>query len=417
MKRWLVVLAACAQPAPRPAPVPSPAPPVVVAPPPDAPPGPTQEERLAAIQKAMNDLKNAAQRCWARVATERFDVEGSLEATIDIPPVPGRARADLANDTTHNAKLAACMKGVLETYGWAPPLHGQTIRLPFRWRAPDGQNVIERMLVDTAAQGKISVGVLLDENNDGNAAASMLEVGIEAGGSTGLRRAERTELWYFQSWKPDEFPELDVVVSGPKLPAVHVGAGDMLYVPAGAVRQISVTGGDKPDEGRARSSAGGGAEVNDKYHSALRAVVVIVPGGREGTARSGALPTPEATTGGKAPVVLHRNTAKRAGPALIYLDATIVKDTPLAASLIDFPKGMTVPEHVHAHETELLYTGSHFGDDTVVGELTVAGVTQQVTDHAVVQIPPNTRHAFTATLDSFALQIYTPAGPEQRFKK
>jgi len=401
VKRWLVALigfGACGHPVAKPQPVPSPAPPVVVSAPLDAPPGPTQEERLAAIQKAMNDLKGAAQTCWARVAAERFDIEGSLEASIDIPSVQGRARAEILSDTTHSPKLASCMYVVLETYSWAPPLYGQMIRLPFKWTAPDGQNVIDRNLVDSVTQGKISVAVLLDENNTGNAEASMLEVGIDAGGTTGMRRADRPELWYFQSWKPDEFPEMDVVVSGPKLPAVHVGAGDMLYVPAGAVRQISVTGGA------------------DKYHAGLRALVVMTPGGREGAARSGALPTPEATSGGKPPIVLHRNMAKRAGPALIYLDKTVVADTPMSAEILGLPANMPVAEHVHAHETELLYTTSIYGTEKILGTLTVAGVAQEVTDYSVVQIPPNTKHAYTARFDGYALQIYTPAGPEQRFK-
>ena len=176
MKRWLVALAACGHPVAKPLPPPA-APPVVTTVPPDAP-EPSQEERLAAIQKAMNDLKGAAQQCWARVATERFDTEGSLDASIDIP-ASGPARVELANDSTHSPKLAACMRDVLAAYAWAPPLHGQAIRLPFKWTAPDGQNVIDRRLVGAASQGKVSVAVLLDENNTGNAAASMFEVRSE----------------------------------------------------------------------------------------------------------------------------------------------------------------------------------------------------------------------------------------------
>jgi len=34
----------------------------------------------------------------------------------------------------------------------------------------------------------------------------------------------------------------------------------------------------------------------------------------------------------------------------------------------------------------------------------------------VIQIPPNTKHAFAASADFRAIQVYTPAGPEQRFK-
>jgi hypothetical protein len=40
-----------------------------------------------------------------------------------------------------------------------------------------------------------------------------------------------------------------------------------------------------------------------------------------------------------------------------------------------------------------------------------------VTPTSVIQIPPNTKHAFAATAAVRAVQVYTPAGPEQRFKK
>ena len=54
------------------------------------------------------------------------------------------------------------MTRVLDAYRWAPPLHGQTIRVPFKFRAPNGQNTIDRALVPWNGQGKLSVAVLLD---------------------------------------------------------------------------------------------------------------------------------------------------------------------------------------------------------------------------------------------------------------
>ena len=50
-----------------------------------------------------------------------------------------------------------------------------------------------------------------------------------------------------------------------------------------------------------------------------------------------------------------------------------------------------IAEHVHAKETELLYFMAGGG------QFTVNGVTLPVTETSVVQIPPNTKHAFTAT--------------------
>ena len=79
--------------------------------------------------------------------------------------------------------------------------------------------------------------------------------------------------------------------------------------------------------------------------------------------------------------------------------------------MLQLPGGAKVPEHVHATETELLYVlaGS--------GTMTIAGTSLPVIATSVIQIPPNTKHAFVAAEAVRAVQIYTPAGPEQRFKR
>lgn len=352
---------------------------------------PSEDERLAAIQKAMNELRGAAQECWAAAATERFDIEGEL--TFQIAITAGKAQATAVHDTARNAKLATCVTQLLAAYPWAPPLHGQTIQLPFKFRAPDGQNTIDRALVAWNGQGsgqaRVSVAVLLDENNTGNDAASMFELAIAAGASTGLRRADRAELWYFLGAGQVGFAG-----------ARHaVAAGDMMYAPKGAAREIAAAAED------------------------LHAVVVIVPGGREGAARGGALPTPETTsaatnapTGAAAgaarpvPVILPAAGAKTFGPATIVADAATIHDKTLAASLIALPANTKVAEHMHANETELWYMLAG------AGTLTVNGVDLPVAPTSVVQIPRNAKHAFAVTTDCRALQIFTPAGPEQRFK-
>jgi len=237
--------------------------------------------------------------------------------------------------------------------------------------------------VPWAGQGKLALATLIDENNSNNEAASIVEMAIAAGGTTGMRVTDRAELWYFLG-------PAQVAAGATKR---TVAAGDMMYVPAGGAREVSAT-----------------ADVH--------AVIAIVPGGREGAARAGALPTRELgaiKSGVVGPMFLPAASAKvyprPAGRVVIFAEPDTIKDKHLAASIIEFPAGTMVPEHVHAGETELLYilAGS--------GTLVVKGVTQQVTATSVVQIPPNTKHSFTATADLRAVQIYTPAGPEQRFKK
>jgi quercetin dioxygenase-like cupin family protein len=370
MKRLLLVLAACGHPAPPPpAPAPGPAPaPKPVATTVDA--AVTDDEKLAAIQKAMNELKDASQQCWAAAATARFDIEGELTAQIDIGAQD--SKATIVRDTAHDKTLATCLTDLLSGWHYAPPLYGQTIQLPFKFTAPDGQSVIDRRLVPFAGQGAVSVAVLLDENNTGNEAASMFAIKIAGSGTTGIRKTERTELWYFQS--------------PAKVDGKPVAAGDMALVPANTAREIAADKGP------------------------VDAVMLAVPGGREGAARAGALPTPPADKGGGAKV-FPASAAKTYGPATIFVEPAVEKSTPLAASILTLPKGANVPEHVHAKETEVLYVLAG------AGTMTIAGVQVPVTSTSVIQIPPNTKHAFTASEDVRSVQIYTPAGPEQRFKK
>ncbi len=373
---WFALVVACGQP-PAPAARPQRSKVIADAAAADAPPV-SDDEKLAAIQKAMNELSPASQECWAAAAAIRFDVEGELAAQIEIGPPNS---VTFVRDTTKNSALAACVKQLLTAYAWAPPLRGQALQLPFKFSAPGGQSVIDRRLVPFAGQGKVSVAVLLDENNTANPAVSMFELAIAAGGSTGLRTAPRAELWWFRG---------DAIVSGPGLPATNVTAETMMYVPANGAREVKAPGGD------------------------VHAVIVVAPGGPEGAARAGALQTPELAQGARAatPVLLTRaiHTTGHATGHDIFIDATTIPGAPFSAAIATIPAGAVIAEHVHAKETELLYATS--GE----GALTVNGATLAITEHSVVQIPPNTKHAVTGKAEMRALQIYAPAGPEQRFK-
>ncbi|MBA3498753.1 MAG: cupin domain-containing protein [Myxococcota bacterium] len=367
---WLAVVAACSGPKTQTATPPNPGSGTVTAPL-DAPEA-SQDERLAAIQKAMNELDEAAQHCWALAATERFDIEGDVEVMVDISATG--AKTQVMRDTTRNSKLLACVSDLLGKYKWAPPLHGQAIQLPFKFRSPGGQNTIDRNLVPWNGQGKVSVAVLLDENNTANAQVSMVEIALQAGGSTGMRVAERAELWYF----------LGPATVNKK----PVAAGDMMFVPMQVARDVAAPNAD------------------------VHAVIVLAPGGREGSARAGALPTRELggvqSAGG--PVMLPAAKAKKYGPVTLIAEAATTKSPLVAGGIIELANGATVPEHVHEKETELVYVLSGSGT------MTVGGVKLAVTPTSVVQIPPKTKHAFTATADVRAVQFYAPAGPEQRFK-
>lgn len=356
--------------------------------------GPPLEERIAAIEHAMNDLAPVASQCWAAAAADDLAVAGAVRMLVTIDRA-GHATAAAEVDEPGDPVLIRCLTDVLAAYAWAPPIRGQVVELPFAFSAPPMQNVIDRRLVPHRAQAGVDVAVLLDQRNTANAAVSLLAVtiapGAGASAATAPRAIDRAELWLFRG-------PASVTWAGGGGPRT-MAAGDALRVPVGARLQVEPAAG-----------------------VAVNAVVALVPGGREGIARAGALPGASAPTtgpGGKLPqpVLSPAGGGTRyprpGGAAFIRLepgvpDRAVGKD--LALLDLELAAGAAVPAHVHAGETEVLYVL------TGAGTMTVGDATVPVTEHSVIQIPPGVSHGFVATAAVTAIQIYTPAGPEQRFK-
>ncbi len=79
-----------------------------------------------------------------------------------------------------------------------------------------------------------------------------------------------------------------------------------------------------------------------------------------------------------------------------------------------FP-GLVVPEHTHANEIELLYVLQGGG------VMTIAGKEMSVRPGMAIQVPRGVKHAFRIPADAkekfVAVQVYTPSGPQTRFRK
>lgn len=349
-----------------------------------------QEERIAAIEHAMNALAPVANQCWAAAAADDFRLAGDVRALITIGPRAGAgAKVDLTANSTDDDVLGRCLREVLAAYPWAPPLAGQAIELPFHFDAPAMQNVIDRRFVPRKGQAGVTLAVLLDETNTGNRGLSLIELEAAAGATVAAREVERPEVWWIAGGAAT------VRTAGGA--DVTLVEDDLLVVPVGARIELVAT-----------------------KDGALRALVAIVPGGREGSARAGALPGKATTMAVRArppqPVVRRGADVPQydrpGGSSAIGIEPPLAGGK-LSLSFLTLDAGSVVPAHVHAAETEALYVFAGGGT------MTVAGVAVPVGDQSVVQVPPNVEHGFTAAagVQTFAVQLYTPAGPEQRFKK
>ncbi len=106
--------------------------------------------------------------------------------------------------------------------------------------------------------------------------------------------------------------------------------------------------------------------------------------------------------------------AGRRRSALLYLDG--IAGAPFAVDQLCAKKGSAVPAHQHVGSDEIVYVVSgrvrmHFGS----GKDTSDDAFDQTGD--LVTIPRGTTHALKIEQDLCAVQVYAPAGPEQRFKR
>lgn len=78
-----------------------------------------------------------------------------------------------------------------------------------------------------------------------------------------------------------------------------------------------------------------------------------------------------------------------------------------------FRPGSIVAQHLHEESDEYLFFTKG------AGELTVGDKTYYLKDGDAVFIPKNTKHSYVNRSQQHAhfIQMYTPLGPEQRFKK
>jgi quercetin dioxygenase-like cupin family protein len=99
------------------------------------------------------------------------------------------------------------------------------------------------------------------------------------------------------------------------------------------------------------------------------------------------------------------------GKVWILLEKESTGEDAAYLGVLEADAGAKVPEHKHDGSDEMLFIVK--GDcKTIIG-----GADTPAEDETAIQIPANTLHSATFGAPTRAVQLYTPAGPEQRFKQ
>ena len=252
--------------------------------------------------------------------------------------------------------------------------------------------------------GKLEARVLVDADSVGATQASLTLLTLKMNTQIPLHRQTSAKVIYVL----DGYARITALVGYGK-GDVDVGPGDAIYVPA----NVPV-----------------GMLAKCCKLMPTKFLVLYAPGGPEhpyrdpASAKAGGWTTPITAAEAKKPPedaprprivhgkdVADLDIAGGKGKVKILFDAEGAGDPHAYVGLLTAQAGMTVPEHAHDKEDEILWIVSGKGD------MTLDGQAQPVEAGEAIHIPAGAKHSFKSDAGLTAVQFYTPSGPEQRFKK
>lgn len=355
---------------------------------------PEDAPQIAFIEKAVNQMNGPVHQCWARGAADDFRLQGEVVLKLTLGEKTTAESVEVLSDSTGDAVLVGCLTELWKLYAWEDAVFdpGDAIQLPpFQFGAPRAQFVVSSDHVAGAAMGDAEPGkssrarVLLHPRNTGNGAVSLAMVEMAKGMQVGLHQHDTAEVVYVLAGSG--------TASGLAKRPVPIAAGDGLYFAPGAAHGFE----SKGDLVLLIGYGPAGPEQAMLGESYAGTVALKRPGRLRGkrvaTARSKAYPI----LGGK-------------GSARILFDAASAADKALSLGALTIEGGAEVPAHIHDGSTEVLLILEG------TGSMTIAGEEMPVAAGDAIQVPSGIEHAFTAESQVKAVQMYTPSGPEQRFK-
>lgn len=363
--------------------------------PPDA--GPDVEAlQIQTIAGALNEFGPAVHTCWARAAADDFKVSGQLILDLTIQD-GGLATVSVTTDEVQDEVLSECLVSLWSAYRWPPSfVAGDRIQLPpFEFVAPDAQYVVasDHVAIATRSVPAVKMQNILHKANTGNGAASVARLRYAPGTKIALHSHPSAQIFFVLSG------DASIANIGK---SQRVSAGSAVYVPAGTLHGFTEVG-EAPLDTLQFFVPGGPEEGlfddgNPSEHTTYLKSKLPKRGPRplvRSVADAEALPI----LGGKAEVRILFD-ASISGDKSAYLGAMVAKP------------GVVVPLHRHSESSEYLFVIE--GD----AEMTVAGKVIPVRAGDGIQIPPGVEHGVTISggADFKAIQLYSPAGPEQRFK-
>lgn len=382
----------------------------------------TEEQRVSRVlQSALEKHGGDVNRCFEKALADSIDVSGRVELEVDVGEAGRVTHAAAVDPSAASPVLLACLQE--STVGWLIPgiAAGSTVILPLSFEGQNAQFSIkvadapERGPGAAKGNGKakpkakaggaatFSVKVLVDEATMRARQASLSLLTVAAANRIAMHKHPGAELLYIKKGRarvlgpsgvnPELLSEGSAIFIPPEMP--HVIENMVRSAPVEILQVFAPMGPERvyrdpmDEKGRAAFDV-----IRDPRKA-------VVPKGADGKFVLGATEKSATHTVAGGKVKAH-----------ILFDASDLGSSLASASVVEFAPGTELPRHSHEGSAEILYILSGSGEVTIGSEKVAFGADQ------VIHIPEDQPHAarFGAGEKTVALQIYAPAGPEQKYK-
>jgi mannose-6-phosphate isomerase-like protein (cupin superfamily) len=380
-----------------------------------------EEARVAQIlQSALTAHGADVNRCFEKALADTLDVAGKLELAVDVGDGGRVTRAEPAVDEVKSPILLACLQDSARTWSLAGIDAGSTVVVPLSFEGQAAQFSIK--VADAPDHGPPAPGTKAGKTpKPGGPPPPPPPFSVKLLVDEATMRARQASL-------------AQLTVSPANRIAMHKHPGaEILYALKGHARVLGPSGvaPEKIDEGMAIFIPPGMPHAIENMGRQTPAVLIDVfaPPGPERVFRDPKDPA------GRAAFEVIRDAAKATAPAGAHFTVSPPKPEPLALpggkshvrilleeattgsknaylGVIEADPGAEVARHAHQGSAEILYVVAGGGELTVGSEAVPFAADQ------VLYIPENQPHAakYTGPDKTVMVQIYAPAGPEQRFK-
>ncbi len=374
-----------------------------------------EENRIADILQSTLVAHGAeVNRCFERALADTLDVSGKIELSVDVGAAGKITKAEPALDEVKSPVLLACLEASALTWTLVGIDPGSTVVVPLAFEGQAAQFTIK--VADAPEHGPpapkrkaggspppappFSVKLLVDEATMHAQKAAVAQLTVAPANRIALHRHPGAELLYVMRGHAR-------VLGAAGVAPEKLDEGMAIYIPPAMPHAIENMGRQTP---------------------ALLLEVFVPPGPEKvfrdpkdpaGRAAFEVLHDPKVASPEGAKFIVATPTAGAAlplfggkGRATPLLDVAHTGDRAVYLGKLEAEPGVEVPRHSHPGAEEIIFVMAG------AGELTVGSEKFPFEGPEALYIPAGQPHAvkFTGTDKAEMVQIYAPAGPEDRYK-